>query len=173
MAYKILLTGATGGIGSAIKNRLKNHELTCVARPNFAINTDGEFDWLICAHGIIDENNVLETFKANVISNIILIKTIKAKKIIFISSTAAFKGNGLFPVYSASKAALNMYAQILARERECYVIAPGPTDTEMWRKLGLEGQAQDPDEVAKVVQLVINGEFKNGQLITIRNGIVI
>ncbi len=162
---EILITGANGGIGSAIKERLKGHQLTLVAHAT--IETEREFDWLICAHGVINEAEILNTFYANVISNIYLAEDIKAKNVIFISSTAAFKGNDKFPIYSASKVALNMYAKL----KGYYVICPGPTDTPMWRKLGLEGQAQDPDEVAKVVETIINGEIKE-KLIIIRNGII-
>src|SRR4051812_23336901 len=100
---KILLTGSTGGIGSAIKERLKGHDLTCVHRAQ--IESKEEFDWMICAHGVINEGEVLETFYANVISNIHLAQDVKAKNIIFISSTAGLKGNDKFPIYSASKAA--------------------------------------------------------------------
>jgi hypothetical protein len=43
----------------------------------------------------------------------------------------------------------------------------------MWRSLGLEGEAQHPSEVAKAVQRIMSGEFKSGDIITVRNGEVL
>ena len=168
---KILLTGATGGIGSAIKEMLKDHQVTCVAHA--WIETVDEFDWMICAHGVINEEDPLETFMVNTISNIRLAQTIKAKSIIFISSTAA-RGNDMFPIYASSKAALNIYAKSISTKRECYVICPGPTDTPLWRKLGIPGQAQSPTAVADAVSRIMNssGIYTSGDIITVRNGII-
>lgn len=165
---KILLTGYRGGIGSAIKKKLSQHEIICVAHAT--IYTVEEFDWMICAHGVINEADVKETFMANVISNIRLAQTIFTKNIIFISSTAGIKGNDKYPIYSASKAALNMYCKSIASKVNCYALCPGPTDTPMWRNLGLEGKAQSPVEVAKVVERIMAEEFKSGDIITVRNG---
>jgi len=162
---EIILTGATGGIGSAIKKRLKGHKLTCVAHAD--IETKQEFDWLICAHGVLNEEDVWETFHANVIDNIYLAQDIKVRNVIFISSTSGIKGNDKYPVYSASKAALNMYAKL----KGYYVVCPGATDTPMFKKLGITDiKPQSPDEVAKIVERIVNGEIKE-KLITIRNGI--
>ena len=167
---KILLTGATGGIGLAIKERLKQHKLTCLAHTNIVgIKQWEEFDWMITAHGIINEEDAKETFFVNTLANIKLTKNIKAKNVIFISSTAGIKGNDKYPVYSASKAALNMYAKL----KGYYVICPGATDTPGWRKLGItDVEPQSPDEVAKAVERIMNGEFNSGDIITVRNGII-
>jgi NAD(P)-dependent dehydrogenase (short-subunit alcohol dehydrogenase family) len=168
---KILLTGSTGGIGRAIKERLKDHEIMCVAHAD--TDTDEEFDWLICAHGIINEQDLIGTFMANVISNILLADKINTKGIIFVSSMAGIRGNDKYPVYSASKAALNMYCKLISTKRNCYVLCPGPTDTPMFRKLNItDVQPQSPLEVAKVVERIMNGEFKNGDIISVRNGVV-
>jgi NAD(P)-dependent dehydrogenase (short-subunit alcohol dehydrogenase family) len=167
---KILLTGSTGGIGSAIKNRLKAHDLTNV--PHADIETKEEFDWMICAHGVLDENNVYGTFYANVIANINLAQKIKAKNIIFISSTAGINGNDKYPIYAASKAALNMYCKSISSKQICYAICPGPTNTPMWRKLGLKGDVQSPKEVARAVEFVMAGNYQSGDIIIIRNGII-
>lgn len=164
---KILLTGATGGMGLAIKEKLKVHDLTCVAHAD--IDTTEKFDWLICAHGIIDETDVYETFHANVLSSIYLAKDIKTKNIIFISSTAGIKGNDKFPIYSASKAALNMYAKL----KGYYVICPGPTDTPMFKKLGIKDvKPQSPERIADAVEYIMQGRFKSGDIITVRNGVM-
>ncbi len=172
---RILLTGATGGIGSAIKRMLEmeNEVLTLAAPFNSSTEFPENIEWLICAHGIIDEYRILQTFIANVTSQIYIAEQVKAANIIFISSTAGIRGNDRFPVYAASKAALNMYCKSVARRQPCYAICPGPTDTKLWRRLGLEGQAQSPLEVAKAVQQVIEGKFKSGDIITVRNGVIV
>ncbi len=163
---EIILTGSRGGMGRAIANRLQ-HNLTCLNHAEFPLNIYQRFDWLICAHGALNEQDIQETFEANIFSHINLIKNIKVKNVIFISSTSGIKGNDKFPIYSASKAALNMYAKL----KGYYVVCPGATDTPMWHKLGLEGKAQDPDEVAKVVEDIINGKYPKGSFIKIKDGI--
>lgn len=166
---KILLTGSTGGIGLSIKNLLRDDELVCVARAD--IETKEEFDWLICSHGIINEEDMLETFMANTLSNIRLAETIKTKNIIFISSTAGIKGNSGYPIYSASKSALNTYCKSIAQKVNCYSLCPGPTDTPGWRKLNItDVHPQSPDEVAKSVLHIMEGRYKSGDVIIIRDG---
>lgn len=164
---KIILTGGTGGIGSAIRDQLENHDLTWVAHADVDRSELEDVDWLICAHGVLNENDILGTFMANTITSIYLAEHMQQGSVIFISSTAAINGNSGYPVYAASKAALNTYCK---SKSNCYALCPGPTDTAMWRKLGLPGKAQDPKEVAKAVQMIIDGEFHPGHIITVRNG---
>lgn len=167
----IYLTGQTGGIGSAIKEALKEHEFV-------AWGGAPEFDWLIFAHGTMDENDYQQTFQVNTIkciSHTINFLPRLRKGVIFISSTAAMTANSKFPIYSASKAAINVFSQAMAKKHpylEFYALCPGPTDTKMWRSLKLEGKAQAPEEVAKVVLRIMAGEFKSGDIITVRNGVV-
>ena len=160
---KILLTGATGGIGSAIKARLQEHDLTCIAHSD--TKTEESFDWLICAHGILDESDLLGTFVANTLSSIHLAQTVKAKNIIFISSTAGINGNTSYPIYAASKAALNIYCKSIPN---CYALCPGPTDTPLIKHLDI--QKQSPTKVAKAVEHIMLGKYKSGDVITIRDG---
>lgn len=168
---KILLTGSTGGIGTAIKESLKEHDVTCVAHAD--IESSEEFDWLICAHGIIDETNAIKTFMANTLSNIRLAQNIKAQNIIFISSTAGIKGNDGYPVYASSKGALNTYCKSISTKRNCWALCPGPTDTAGWQKLNItDMQPQSPTEVAKAVLCIMNNEFKSGAIITVRDGVI-
>lgn len=174
---KILLTGSTGGIGSAIESILAKQHL--VFKANHCLvdevpKIEGSYDWLIFAHGYIGEGHVDLTFKTNIFLPIYLIERFfPTKGVIFISSTAGITCNSKFPVYSASKAAINAYSKSMAKRHEDKTfisICPGPTNTKMWRNLGLEGEAQEPIEVAKVVERAMNGEFKSGDIITIRNG---
>lgn len=168
---RILLTGATGGIGSAIKELLQTeHEMVCVSHADPTPEQLEGIDWLICAQGVINEENAAETFTANTITSLELAEKLKTAQVIFISSTAGIKGNDRYPIYAASKAALNAYCKSVAMKRGCYSICPGPTDTQMWRDLGLEGTAQDPKVVATAVKSVLEGEYLNGSIITVRNG---
>lgn len=171
---KILLTGATGGMGSAIKEALKEHEVIEVSRKQRK-NLEG--DWLICAHGVLDEKRLLPTFLVNAVWPITLTNNSKISQgIIYISSTAALGGNSKYPVYSASKAALNIYAKSMQKAHpalQFYALCPGPTKTKMWDKLGLSGTPQEPVEVAKAVQRIMAGEFKGHVVITVRNGKVV
>lgn len=173
---KILLTGATGGIGSAIREALSEHEIIPYDR-NKAPKVD-QYDWVVFAHGFIGEENVWQTFLANTLLTIentqAFIPWLKYG-IVYISSTAGIKGNTKFPVYSAAKAALNSYVETMSRahpELQFYAICPGPTDTKMWRGLGLDGVAQPPSEVASAVRNCLEGAFESGDIITVRNGAV-
>lgn len=163
----IYLTGSTGGIGSAIKEALGEH--------NF-INDNKEIDWLIVAHGVIDEVQVLHHFTVNTVLPIQLTQSLFHRirhGVIYISSTAGIRGNTQFPVYSAAKAAINSYAQTMAKkhlELQFYALCPGPTNTKMWRELKMNGKAQEPIEVAKAVKRILDGEFKSGDIITVRDG---
>jgi len=170
---RILLTGSSGGIGSAIKEVLKDHEVICVRHADPAPVQLIDIDWLICAHGVIDEEDILGTFMANTISSIYLAEQLKNARIIFISSTAA-RGNDTYPIYAASKAALNTYCKSISKKRECYAICPGPTDTPMWQRLDIPGKAQSPTAVADAVSRIINsaGIYTSGDIITVRNGTI-
>lgn len=166
---KILLMGATGGIGSAIKESLKEHSFE---------DYENEIDWLIFAQGIINESSIEQTFEVN--TNLCisltkrLIRNIK-RGVIYISSTSGIRGNTRFPIYSASKAAVNSYAQTMARsyaDIQFYALCPGPTNTKMWQSLGLAGEAQEPSEVARAVKEIMDGKYKSGDIITVRDGII-
>ena len=202
---KILLTGANGGIGSAIAGALKKNGDTVVevnrAQTDLSsfeaigalekkIASEGTiFDWLVFAHGFIDAetnfeqqtlSNIELTFQLNTFSVIYLtqlfLKHLKlGGGIVFIASTAGIYGNGALPVYSASKAAVNTFAQALARSdsgHTFYSICPGPTETAMWHKIGGEsGRAQDPSVVANLAAQLVskNSPYKSGDVIVVRD----
>lgn len=175
---RILLTGATGGIGAAIKERLeKEHDLIAMGRPDM-FTISGKLDWVIFAHGMLDEQDIEGTFEANTFSCIKLTEDLVLnlnKGIIFISSTAGIHGNGAYPIYAASKGAINTYMQSLAKQykdKEFYALCPGPTNTPMWRALNTGGHAQDPEAVAIAVEVIMNGAYKSGDIITVRDGYI-
>ncbi len=79
--------------------------------------------------------------------------------IINISSGAGKSGIPQLSVYSASKAAVNIFTEALARELSrygirVYAVCPGGTDTELHRKLFPEHRSEwllKPEEVARLV----------------------
>ncbi len=143
----ILLTGADGGIGSAIKETLETagNEVIPITRADAdlssysdiekleqKISAEGtKIDWIVCAHGYIDTETDLEkqsveaietTFKINSLSLIYIAKYFlkdlnQGGGMIFLSSSAGVEANGRTAAYSASKAAVNNLAQGLARNR--------------------------------------------------------
>lgn len=61
-------------------------------------------------------------------------------RVVSVSSRAAHCGDLTAPAYAASKAALNMFTQCMAKQfaRDgvwCFGLAPGATDTIMWQRL--------------------------------------
>lgn len=175
---KILLTGATGGIGSAIKESLATHGVTCFDPRDYMPFTES-FDWVIFAHGVIDEEFEDKTLWANTVVPMWITKDILPYLeygVIYISSTAGINGNDKFPVYAASKAAINNYVKSMARgnpQHSFYALCPGPTDTPGWRKLKITDiQPQSPKEVAKAVKEIMDGKYKSGDIITVRDGVI-
>lgn len=166
---KYYLTGYTGGIGSAIKIILQEHEFVGITKQK-------DIDWLIFAHGMLDEEKGRDTFRVNTSACIELTQKVLPylrRGVIFISSTSGIKGNTRFPIYSASKAALNSYTETMARkhpELQFYAVCPAATNTKMWHSLGLEGTPQEPIKVAKAVKEIIDGKYKSGDIITVRDG---
>jgi short-subunit dehydrogenase len=202
---RVLITGTTGGIGSAILETFKKNdaEITEINRSDADFSsfeqtgalTDkvskmSTFDWIVFSHGYVDaEKNFLlqkseeieKTFAINILSVIRLTQLLLPHLspnggIIFVSSVAALTANGFTAVYSASKAAVNTFAQALAHNRsdlQFYSLCPGPTATAMFEKLqGDMSRAQSPDAVAHVVAEIVSGasDYKSGDIIVIRNG---
>ena len=166
---RIRLTGRTGGIGSAIEEMVGEENIT---------RERSDLDWLILAHGTIDENNPQKVISVN--TTLCIEEALEAlpylrKGIIFISSTSAMTANRNFPVYSASKAALNTFTLALAKahpEKQFYALCPGRTETKMWQSLKLDGKTQSPEAVARVVKDIIDGKYLENRIITVRDGIV-
>ncbi len=146
----VLLTGARGGIGSAIFRSLTDdgYEVVAIDRDNTDLSSyedvkklqqifsaEGKmFDAIVCAHGFIDskteaEEQVPEMIRKNFeintlslfyISSLFLPSLVPGGAMIFISSTSGLQANGRFLAYSASKAAVNSLAQGLARNKPEY-----------------------------------------------------
>ena len=200
----ILITGARGGIGSAI-SKLQRQEGHRVLETDHAdadvasydavqalekkiLSEVSSIDWLICAHGFIDDETTLEkqtpenirsTFDVNILSIIYIAQRFlphlrDGGGMLALSSTAGLIANGNYAAYSASKAAVNSFMQGLARNRPAhrfFSVCPGPTETSMLKKTGRSG-GQDPEDVAQLVSDIIAGTepSESGDIWMIRGG---
>jgi short-subunit dehydrogenase len=144
----ILLTGASGGIGSAISEALRTagHTVIGVTREDADVTAPeavralkermlknaAQIDWLVCAHGFIDAETNLEkerpedirkTFDVNIVSLLYLLQQFQPHLshnggMIALSSSAGLVPNGKYAAYSASKAAVNAFMLASARANE-------------------------------------------------------
>jgi len=149
-------------------------------------------DWIVHSSGYIDIKEtfsskistplIQNTFAVNTFSPIYLtqqfLKHIKRDGgVIYISSTAGIHGNDKFPIYSASKGALNNYSEALAKylaakKISSIVVCPGPTNTPMREKVAHDASdQQSPYTIASVIQKIIGRKsvYKNGDIIIVRN----
>jgi len=157
----------------------------------FIKNQVGQIDWLIHCAGFIDEKEpellfnqetIKNTFEINVESVILLsyllLPLIKSGGgIIAISSTSGLWGNELYPIYSSSKGALNIFMRSLAKHAQGTLqsgitICPGPTNTVMRERIAHDAKNhQDPEVVANVITNIIQGlsSYKNGDTVVVKD----
>ena len=140
---KIVVTGASGGIGSAIVSALKSasYQPIGISHADADLSshaalegicaaikeTHRTVEWAIFSHGFIDaekdflredDENIEATVRINTLSLMYMTRLLLPhieKGIIFISSTAGIFPSGRHAVYSASKAAVNAFSQALAK----------------------------------------------------------
>jgi short-subunit dehydrogenase len=224
----IVVTGATGGIGSAIvaqaiaagfiviavgSNETKLKELeqrfgnesvipyridlaelgTYAELSRFIEDKAGKIEWVVHSAGYIstdepllkpDVKTIKETFLINTESVIALTYYLlplitQEGGVICISSTASLWGNPRFPIYAASKAALNTFAQSMARhfrntEQSSIVVCPGPTNTALRERVaGDAKEQQSPQAVAGVVATILNrnSPYGNGDVVVVQGGV--
>jgi short-subunit dehydrogenase len=202
---KILVTGASGAIGAATGEVLRARGSVVVpiqrAETDFSsyeeiseladkmLRDHTSFDWLVFAHGFIDSEvdfekqsrvNIDATFAINTLSIIYFtqkILPVLQKGIVFVSSTAAISPNGNYAAYSASKAAVNGFAQALARNRpqQTFIaVCPGATNTPMRKKIATDAaSAQAPSVVATAIADIVTGQskYKSGDIVIVKNGV--
>jgi uncharacterized protein len=222
----VLVTGAGGGIGSALVRTLLEgnaHRVIAVTRPKPLADTQArldncdrliqksidlssyseistletyiaesklDLDWLIIAHGFIDDETVLEnqrpeniltTFQVNILSVIYLCQLLlrhvkKGGGIMCVSSTAGLVANGRYAAYSAAKAAVNNFMQGLARNRPTlsfFTVCAGPTRTPMLEKIGGDpAAAQDTCVVGDLMFQLMSrhADYKSGDIVVVRDG---
>ena len=200
----ILITGAQGGIGSTTARALQKRgdriiEIGHVDADLTSYNAvrlleekitskENIIDWIVCAHGFIDDETTLEkqtpenirsTFDVNILSIIYIAQRFlphlrDGGGMLALSSTAGLIANGNYAAYSASKAAVNSFMQGVARNRPAhrfFSVCPGPTETSMLKKTGRSG-GQDPEDVAQLVSDIIAGAepSESGDIWMIRGG---
>ncbi|XKT74490.1 MAG: SDR family NAD(P)-dependent oxidoreductase [Patescibacteria group bacterium UBA2163] len=161
---------------------------------NELCNKYPEIDWIINTAGYINEDekkgeqsisSIERTFYINTIAPIYLTERIKKNitdvgGVIMISSTASLSANPGFPIYSASKSALNTFTKSLSKQflnmnKSAFVICPGGTNTTMRERVAGDSLLQQhPNVIAAEISKIIDGlsEFKNGDIIIIKNGFV-
>lgn len=202
----VLVTGASGGIGSAITKAIEvagNHVIgidhahtDLSSHENIRkleeeiVGSGMKLDWIVCAHGFIDNEmdiekesleNIEKTFRINTLSVIYIVQLFLKHLnpeggMIFLSSAAGLFPNGRIAVYSASKAAVNSFTQAIARNRpkfSFYSVCPGPTNTPMREKFANDAKtSQSPSVVAQIVEDIISGSkgYVSGDLILVRDG---
>jgi 3-oxoacyl-[acyl-carrier protein] reductase len=108
-------------------------------------------------------------------------------RIIGVSTNMVLQGRPGIALYAASKAAVEQFVKILAKEvghRKITVnaIAPGPTDTPMVSQLSRDtapaitpiGRLGRPDDIANVVAFLVSEDahWVTGQIIGVNGGIV-
>jgi len=200
---EILVTGASGGIGSAIVEALQKRDCHVIGtdrndadmssyedikRLALSALQERRIDWVVYAHGFIDaetdfakqsRESIMSTFEINTFSIIYLTQMLLPRidtGIIFISSTAALSPNGRYATYSASKAAVNAFAQALAKNRPtltCITVCPGPTNTAMRKKIASDAAfSQSPEAVARTVTDIVSGRsnYKSGNIVIVKDG---
>jgi 3-oxoacyl-[acyl-carrier protein] reductase len=150
------------------------------------------FDWIIHTAGYIDTkesehtpsyDNLVYSFKINTLAPIHITQTLQDKLtdkggVITISSTAALWGNPGFPIYAATKGALNTYTQALAKQFEgsdktAITICPGGTNTPMRERIASDADLQQsPEVIAEHIKQIIEhtSEYTNGNIVIINDG---
>jgi short-subunit dehydrogenase len=150
------------------------------------------FDWIIHTVGYIDSkesehapsyDKLSLAFKINTLAPIHITQTLQDKLtdkggVVTISSTAALWGNPGFPIYAATKGALNTYTQALAKQfkgsdKTAITICPGGTNTPMRERIaGDAGLQQSPEVIADHVKQIIEhtSEYTNGNIVIIHDG---
>lgn len=152
---------------------------------NFTKKKIRAVDWLINSAGHIAQKETPPsaelTMKVNLLAPYYLIRLLlplfrDQGGIINISSTASLHGNASFPIYSASKAALNTLSTALARRTPpspaCFTICPGPTHTPMREKLSDDAhRQQSPEYISRCIEKIISqkSSYVNGDIIVIKN----
>ncbi len=147
------------------------------------------FDWILYCAGMINPQESTETFDGeygarsqlvNFTSAARILTTLalnvqKGGGIMALSSTAGIWGSPLYPIYSAWKAALNIFMQTLhkkMKEIHIHSICPGPTNTKMRQSLaGDAAEHQSPSVVADHIVKVMehSQDYKEYPILVIRN----
>lgn len=187
----VLLLGGSGGIGSAVWRLLRKsgadvcaptHGELDLSQPAIPERFSRKWDAIIHAAGILngasDAAGVDEMFAVNFRSVVAVAdlarRAMQGGAIVVVGSSSAMRGRAGFPLYSASKAAVNNFvegiAPVLLRERGVRIncIHPGAVSTAMIVGAPVTNRDPlDPDEVARII-VAYTCPGETGQSINIR-----
>ncbi len=188
---KVLLLGATGGIGAVVAKGLRERGAAITAPTrnewNLARREIPEafvqpWDAIIHTAGILNNGNDLagvdEMFAVNFRSVVAVTdlarRAMRGGAIVIVGSSSAMKGRDNIPIYSASKAAVNNFvegiAPILLRERGVLIncINPGCVNTKMISTAVVTNKTPlEPTDVAETI-VAYTQPNDTGQIINIR-----
>lgn len=156
----------------------------------FRQTTTNCFDWVIFCAGEISSDEVAAlsdsdrlsiSFNVNILSFMNIIGTFNScnkisRGVIGISSSAGLYGNGRYPIYSTTKAALNGFIFSLAklyseREMHAFSVCPGPTNTPMRERIANDSsQHQSPSVVSSfILELILKPKDHSKTIYMIKN----
>ncbi|HWA88000.1 MAG TPA: SDR family NAD(P)-dependent oxidoreductase, partial [Opitutus sp.] len=188
---EVLLLGASGGIGSAVRAVLASHgaRVTAptrsewdLAQPDIPAAFVRPWDAVIHSAGMLNNaSNVagVEAMFATNFRSVVAVtdlarRAMRGGAIVVVGSSSAMKGRENIPLYAASKAAVNNFVEGIAPllQRECGVkincVNPGCVNTRM----ALSGPVtnRDPLEPGDVAETVVAyaQPLDTGQIINVR-----
>ena len=187
----VLLLGGSGGIGRVILDELRRqqaevcaptHEEFDLTRDTVPAALERRWDAIIHSAGILNDCNdvsgVEDVFATN-FKSVVLITDLARRcmcggAVVVVGSSSAMKGRAGFPLYSASKAAVNNFvegiAPLLLQERGVRIncINPGCVNTRMISGAPVTNKTPlEPNEVASII-LAYTQPRDTGQIINIR-----
>jgi ribitol-5-phosphate 2-dehydrogenase (NADP+) / D-ribitol-5-phosphate cytidylyltransferase len=185
----ILVFGGSGGIGSEVVKQLKELGATVIAPKHTEVDLSSDSipsfllklkpDSIINCAGSLQKglDCFSEVMNINFRSAIVIVQYAKkvmsnGGNIVFVGSSSAMKGRKDFPIYSASKAALNNFTEGIAEELKEYNIRvncvnPARTDTSMLASLNVTGGGLAPSTVAEAIISYCDTDL-TGQIVNIR-----
>lgn len=175
----VLITGGTGGLGSAVVPRLQR-EYDCILLKREPVVSPGSYHALVLlAGGFAMGNDWSAMIEANVMSTTRAIDAALPHladngRIIAISSAASVNYPAGLAAYTASKSALNAIVKTLAndlapRKITANALLPTALDTPAMREVMPREQLVPLDRVAEWIAFLLsdNGAGVTGQLITL------
>lgn len=138
------------------------------------INNAGTIDPVALSEALSDASAIQKAFNLNVAAAMVLsaafLRTTAAdadRRILNISSGAGRKPTAGWPVYCATKAALDHYTRVVATENpqlRVAALAPGVIDTAMQARIRSSDRQQFPD-LERFVQLHERGQLANADTV--------
>lgn len=189
--HSVLLLGATGGIGAAVRERLvlAGADVTAPTRQEWNLAETEvprafrrRWDVIIHSAGVLnaacDATSVDALFAVNFRSVVAVTDLARQEmdggSIVIVGSSSAMKGRANIPLYAASKAAVNNFvegiAPVLWRERGIRIncVNPGSVNTRMITGGAVvNADPLEPNDVADAIMAYVK-PTETGQIVNIR-----